>query len=105
MGRRGRAVTQDDAFIAGVLAQPGDLELRLIYADWLEDHSDPRAEYLRWYVRLLRAPDVGQRTQAQARLRQLRGRFEPAWLLAVECGPVENCPGPAGGTCPGRWER
>ena len=37
----------DEAFIRGILANPGDDAPRLIYADWLEERDDPRGAYLR----------------------------------------------------------
>ena len=37
-----------DAFIADIAAHPEDMDRRLIFADWLEDHGDPeRAEFIR----------------------------------------------------------
>ena len=40
-------MTQDEAFLAGIVAHPEDPAARLVYADWLEDRGDPRAGYLR----------------------------------------------------------
>jgi uncharacterized protein (TIGR02996 family) len=40
-------MSEEDAFIRAILAAPEDAALRLIYADWLEERADPRAEYLR----------------------------------------------------------
>lgn len=34
-------MTDREAFIAAILARPADKNLRLIYADWLEDHGEP----------------------------------------------------------------
>jgi uncharacterized protein (TIGR02996 family) len=33
--------------LAAVLADPGDDTARLVYADWLDEHDDPRGKYLR----------------------------------------------------------
>ncbi|WP_439627896.1 DUF1963 domain-containing protein [Gemmata sp.] len=33
--------------LAAVLADPGDDTARLVYADWLDEHDDPRGQYLR----------------------------------------------------------
>lgn len=38
---------EDQAFLRDIIAHPDDLSVRLIYADWLEDHGDPRAELIR----------------------------------------------------------
>lgn len=36
------------AFLQAILDQPDDLAVRLVYADWLEEHNDPdRAEFIR----------------------------------------------------------
>jgi len=37
----------DIAFQKAILENPSDMTLKLIYADWLQDHSDPRAKYVR----------------------------------------------------------
>src|SRR5437868_1346794 len=37
-----------DTFLKAILAEPDDTGLRLVYADWLEEHGDPeRAEFIR----------------------------------------------------------
>lgn len=38
---------EDEAFLRSVIASPDDAVLRLVYADWLEERDDPRAELLR----------------------------------------------------------
>ncbi len=42
----------DEAFLRAILAYPEDDTPRLIYADWLEERGDPRAELLRqvWHL-------------------------------------------------------
>jgi uncharacterized protein (TIGR02996 family) len=42
-----RAVDEEAGFIAAMLAEPDDRTVLLVYADWLDEHSDPRGEYLR----------------------------------------------------------
>lgn len=37
----------EEAFLAAVVAAPGDDTARLVYADWLDEHDDPRGKYLR----------------------------------------------------------
>jgi uncharacterized protein (TIGR02996 family) len=39
-------------FIDAILAEPGDDAPRLIYADWLEERGNPRAEFIRLQVEL-----------------------------------------------------
>ena len=38
---------EERPFVEAVCAAPADLEPRLIFADWLEEQGDPRAEFLR----------------------------------------------------------
>jgi uncharacterized protein (TIGR02996 family) len=40
-------VTDDFSFLRAIFNRPDDDGLRLIYADWLEERGDPRAEFLR----------------------------------------------------------
>lgn len=41
-------MTPHDAFLADIIAHPGDDAPRLIYADWLEEHGQPeRADFIR----------------------------------------------------------
>jgi uncharacterized protein (TIGR02996 family) len=42
----------DQDFIDAILAEPDDDAPRLIYADWLEERGDPRAEFIRVQVEL-----------------------------------------------------
>jgi uncharacterized protein (TIGR02996 family) len=39
-------MTEDEAFIRAVVDRPGDDTARLVYADWLDERSDPRGAYL-----------------------------------------------------------
>src|SRR5262249_13386737 len=43
-GRWRTVVTTEDDFQNALDAQPGDWQTRLVFADWLQDRSDPRAE-------------------------------------------------------------
>ena len=44
---------EDAEFIAEIQANPTDHMARLVYADWLEDQGDLRAEYVRLDVELV----------------------------------------------------
>src|SRR5439155_20451764 len=46
-------MTEEDAFLLDLLARPDDEAARLIYADWLADRDDPRADLVRdaWFLR------------------------------------------------------
>jgi uncharacterized protein (TIGR02996 family) len=39
------------SLLAGIADAPDDPDRRLVLADWLDDHDDPRAELIRWQVR------------------------------------------------------
>lgn len=44
----GLVITGDErGLLRGVLASPEDVTARLVYADWLDDHDDPRGPWLR----------------------------------------------------------
>jgi uncharacterized protein (TIGR02996 family) len=48
--------TERAAFLATILEQPDDDTVRLVFADWLQDRGDPRAEGYRALVTLGLAP-------------------------------------------------
>jgi uncharacterized protein (TIGR02996 family) len=56
-------MSQEQAILAALLASPDDLELRQVFADWLQEQGDLRGE-------LLRLPIPGERLGSD---RQARG--------------------------------
>jgi uncharacterized protein (TIGR02996 family) len=75
----------DKRFLQAILAAPDDYALRLVYADWLEDRSDPRGEYLRLQVSLHSAPIEGlKEINGRARMLELTALVPLAWLGAVD---------------------
>ena len=40
-------MTDEQAFLQHILENPADWTARLVFADWLEEHGDPRSELLR----------------------------------------------------------
>jgi uncharacterized protein (TIGR02996 family) len=66
-------VTDDHAFLAAIVNAPEDAALRLVYADWLEERGDPRAEFLR----------LAATQQSPARLKSLAKQFDPEWVGLV----------------------
>jgi uncharacterized protein (TIGR02996 family) len=72
-------VTEDEAFLEAIREQPGDDTTRLVYADWLDDHDDPRAKYLRLHV---------QTVAAIRRLAELQASIDLPWTLAATSGLV-----------------
>jgi uncharacterized protein (TIGR02996 family) len=77
-------MSEEDGFLRAILASPGDAAVRLVYADWLEDRADPRAEYLRLGARLagLAAGDEAA-AAARRRMLQLRPQLPLAWLARL----------------------
>jgi uncharacterized protein (TIGR02996 family) len=75
-------MNDDEAFIRAIVAAPGDEAPRLVYADWLDERSDPRAAYLRSQ----QEPDRGQAPQ-----RELAHGLDPLWVARVSRPPVGVC--------------
>jgi uncharacterized protein (TIGR02996 family) len=57
-----RSAKMNDAVVllAAIAAAPDSDELRLIYADWLEEQGDPRGEYIRLQCRLASDPALSK---------------------------------------------
>jgi uncharacterized protein (TIGR02996 family) len=72
------------AFLDDVKAHPEDDGPRLILADWLEDHGDPRGELVRVQCQLARLPaDNPHRPQLEERERALLAEHLPTWLAGL----------------------
>jgi uncharacterized protein (TIGR02996 family) len=72
---------EDQAFIEAIRAAPDDAALKLVYADWLEERGDERAEYLRVQVTLAQGGVVDAFTWSRYQL--LLQRIEPFWLALI----------------------
>jgi uncharacterized protein (TIGR02996 family) len=69
------------AFLQAIKEEPEDDIPRLVLADWLEEHGEPRGELLRLQVKLSHViPGSAAGLACQERERQLRWRFERDWL-------------------------
>jgi len=71
----------DSAFLAEILDRPEDPRVWEVYADWLEENGDPRAEYLRLKCdQVMRgiSPDDTQR------IAELRLSLDFDWLASVD---------------------
>lgn len=68
-------MNDEGALLAAIAAAPDDDAPRLVYADWLEERGDPRAEYVRLEVE-------GRRVDH--RLNDLREQFDRTWIRAVD---------------------
>jgi uncharacterized protein (TIGR02996 family) len=80
----------EDAFLAAILEDPAADMPRLVYADWLEERSDPRAEFLRVECALLKlSPDDERLPALQKRLRELQQALDAGWKSLVRRLPLD----------------
>src|SRR5262249_37671575 len=70
-------MNEEEAFLQAIRGEPDEPAHRLVYADWLEERGDPRAEFVRLGA---------QAAQMQARMRQLEEGFSPEWVASVREG-------------------
>lgn len=78
------------ALLQAVLATPHDDAPRLVYADWLEERGDARAEYLRLQCQLVRSWSYdNQRADLFQKAAALRSQIDPGWL-----GLIRRCTTP-----------
>jgi uncharacterized protein (TIGR02996 family) len=110
-------MNDEAAFMAAILAAPDDDAPRLVFADWLDERGDRRAEWIRLTVRrdqLTRGPSAREDLVARKlawtemdritrRLRQLAAVVPEAWALRLHRGGIENCLNSE--TCPRFWHR
>ncbi len=76
-------MTTDDALFRAILDNPDDDTVRLIYADWLDDHDDAdRAEFIRVQIALTDTAGP-RRADLHARERELRGAHEDEWTAPL----------------------
>src|SRR5262249_23076365 len=54
-------MTSEESFLRAMREDPDDLDLRLVFADWLEEPGDLRAELVRLSVQLVQAQDEPRR--------------------------------------------
>lgn len=77
-------MSQETVFLASLEAAPNDDGIRLVYADWLEEQGDLRAEYLRLEVEIRQSWSYHhQQRKLRKRMRKLRPRLDIQWLAQV----------------------
>ena len=69
-------MNEEASFLVGIKANPDDLSLRSVYADWLEDRGDARNEYLRVDVELQKLMGSLSSLAGDSKIRHLRGRLK-----------------------------
>ena len=77
-------MSDDLDFLRAVLASPEDDTLRLVYADWLEERDDPRAEFLRLEVALHQTEPRVRSPELCEQLHQAHGSLDARWLALVD---------------------
>jgi uncharacterized protein (TIGR02996 family) len=71
----------DAGFLRAIQENPADDAARLVYADWLEERGDVRAEYLRAELALARLPaDAPEAPALRSRLWRAWAAVDPSWL-------------------------
>ncbi|AMV25781.1 hypothetical protein VT84_15395 [Gemmata sp. SH-PL17] len=78
-------MSTETALLHAITANRSDNTARLAFADWLDENGEPdRAAYLRLQVELVREWWYDKPcTELYARMAELAGRIDPAWLAAV----------------------
>lgn len=98
--------TDDDkAFLRTILSNPAELTGWLVYADWLDERDDLRAEFVRLQAR---RSDAGltqtERFGVEGRLEELVPLFDPDWVAIFDRPRIENCTKLFAFRCPKKWE-
>jgi uncharacterized protein (TIGR02996 family) len=98
--------TDDDkAFLRTILSNPAELTGWLVYADWLDERDDPRAEFVRLQAR---RSDAGltqtERFGVEGRLEELMPKLDPDWVAIFDRPRIENCDRLFAFRCPKKWE-
>ncbi len=75
------------AFLAAIRDAPADAAVRLVYADWLEEHGDARGELVRVEEEMRGLPAYSDRFwQLKTRRNELRAQAPSEWLQAMRYG-------------------
>lgn len=90
-------MSEDEPFLRAILTNPDDRVSRLVYADWLDERDDPKAEFIRLEAQLAELSPGHKETQVlRQRRRELQAQL-PAWWLAILGGlrATRSVPDPA----------
>jgi uncharacterized protein (TIGR02996 family) len=92
------AMTDEAAFLRIIRSRPEDDLSRLVFADWLEEQGDPRADFLRLHLALsAAAPDHPDRVAGEHELSSLRKGCDAAWLAVIEPERIPHTDDPTEG--------
>jgi uncharacterized protein (TIGR02996 family) len=99
-------MNDETAFLRAIAENPNDESYRLVFADWLEERGDRRAEFLRLECALRRMTGwEDDYLDLQARWWELRAELDPTWLAVLGQYAIENCGLRFRFRCPQRWEQ
>lgn len=87
-------------FLLRLRDHPGDLEMRMVFADWLEQSGQAKKAEI---VRLL-AEAPAEYSDAAKRLHALSDAVDDEWLAIVSRTSIEKCESPFTFQCPKAWE-
>jgi uncharacterized protein (TIGR02996 family) len=77
-------MSEEQAFLAALAANPADDLTRLVYADWLDEHGHQKSRYLRLVTELALMPrEEMLQSQAHDEILSLSAVLHPDWLEAV----------------------
>jgi uncharacterized protein (TIGR02996 family) len=80
----------DGSFLEAIRARPGANAVRLVYADWLEEHGNPRARFIRLQCQAAKlVPSHPRRRALESEAHALLLRHEADWLGPL-LGHVSN---------------
>jgi uncharacterized protein (TIGR02996 family) len=99
-------MNDEEAFLRAIAENPDDESCRLVFADWLEERGDSRAEFLRLDCALRRMSGrEADYDDVQAHWWALRADLDPVWLAVLGRSEIENCEVRFLFRCPQRWEK
>lgn len=88
-------MTDEEAFLRSIIEHPADRTPRLVYADWLDGVSNPRAVYLRLEEETVRhwreTQDVAALKQGLGRMSQMLVGIDPVWAARISRPPQGVC--------------
>lgn len=81
----------DAPFLAAIAADPESPAQRLIYADWLEEQGDVRADFIRLMEEMKTLPVHSDRfAELRPRRNELRQQLDPQWITQMGYQPTHR---------------
>lgn len=105
LSRRAPPAGQEVEFLRKLAASPGDDELRIVLADWLEENGRiDDAKFVRLQLELPKmAEDSAAFREARIKLHNLSEDLPLDWRRTVARPPIENCDVRFEFQCPKQW--